>query len=64
MGAVTTLAVTVAAAVGMVSLYRFVERHKRDIEEILSGEKDQKNPGDQVIDYERDPESGVFKPKH
>ena len=65
MGAVTTLAATVAAAAGAVALYRFAERRTRSmrstIEEMrrtASGERAGK-----VIDYERDPASGVFKPK-
>lgn len=63
MGAVTTLAVTLAAAVGAVSVYRFIERQKRDFGEIFSG-RGAKADGEKVIDYERDPESGVYRQKH
>lgn len=65
MSAVTTLAATVAAAVGAVALYRYAERRTRPLRDAISemrkaakGEK----PG-AVIDYERDPESGVYKPR-
>lgn len=65
MGAVTTLAATVAAAVGAVAFYRYAERRTRPLRDAFSemrktarGEK----PG-AIIDYERDPESGVYKPK-
>jgi hypothetical protein len=62
MGAVTTLVVSVAAAAGAVAFYRFVDRQARELKGIL---KDPKARGSKkVIDYERDPESGVFRPKH
>ncbi len=63
MGAVTTLAVTLAAAVGAVGVYRFIERQKREFGEIFSGRSADAG-GEKVIDYERDPESGVYRPKH
>ena len=65
MGAVTTLAVTVAAAVGGVALYRFVDRRSRAFREIFSEARTRAGArrGEKVIDYERDPESGVYKPK-
>jgi len=65
MGAVTTLVATVAAAAGAVALYRYMDKQTRTFREILSGA--QKRAGasraDKVIDYERDPVSGVFRPK-
>lgn len=65
MSAVTTLAVTVAAAAGAVALFRFVDRRSKPLRETLAEMRRQAR-GDRpsaVIDYERDPESGVFKPK-
>ncbi len=65
MGAVTTLAVTIAAAAGGVALYRFVNRQRREFTEIFNQAKARAGgPRDgKVIDYERDPASGVYKPK-
>ncbi len=62
MGAVTTLVATVAAAAGAVALYRFVDRQARDLKDVLRDKA--KRTSDMIIDYERDPESGVYKPKH
>lgn len=62
MGAVTTLAVTVAAVAGGVALYRFVDRQAKDLRDAIRDVK--RGPADGgVIDYERDPDSGVYKPK-
>lgn len=65
MSAVTTLAVTVAAAAGAVALYKFAERRTRPlraaIDELRHAAR-RENPG-AVIEYEQDPVSGVFKPK-
>ena len=61
MGAATTLAATVAAAVGAVALYRFVDRKKREIEKLFTDPSKPSNG--KVIDFERDPESGVYRPK-
>ncbi|MEM9619963.1 MAG: hypothetical protein AAF936_18565 [Pseudomonadota bacterium] len=62
MGAVTTLVATVAAAAGAVALYRFVDRQTREFKDALRDKT--KRSSDMIIDYERDPESGVYKPKH
>lgn len=65
MSAVTTLAATVVAAVGAVALYRYAERRSRPLRNAIS-ELRRTARGDKktaVIDYEQDPESGVFKPK-
>ena len=66
MGAVTTLVATVAAAAGAVALYRFIDNKAKDFKSVLSEAKRQASgeTGKPIIDYERDPESGVFKPKH
>jgi len=66
MGAVTTLAVTIAAAAGGLALYRFVDRQRREFTEIFNEAKTRAagSRDGKVIDYERDPDSGVYKPKH
>ena len=65
MSAVTTLAVTIAAAAGAVALYRFAEKRTRPLRQAIDEIRNasQRNPSGAVIDYERDPESGVYKPK-
>lgn len=65
MGAAATLATVVAAAAGGVALYRFLEGRKRAFRDALSDVRARANArrGDKIIDYERDPESGVFRPK-
>jgi hypothetical protein len=65
MGAATTLASVIAAAVGGVALYRFLERRRRDVDELLKGANARADDRCEahIIDYERDPESGVFRPK-
>ena len=62
MGAVTTLVATVAAAAGAVALYRFVDRQARELKDVLRDKAGRdKNV---VLDYERDPDSGVYRQKH
>ena len=65
MSAVATLAATVVTAVGAVALYRFAERRSRPIRAALSEMRKTARSTDKgaVIEYEQDPESGVFKPK-
>ena len=62
MSAVTTFVATVAAAAGGVALYRYLDKKTRSLREKLS-ETVKTSRKETVIDYERDPESGVFKPK-
>lgn len=65
MSAVTTLAATVIAAAGAVALYRYAERRTRSLRKAideLRGSAKRPAPG-AIIDYERDPDSGVYKPK-
>lgn len=64
MGAVTTLAAAVAAVAGGVALYRFVDRKQREFKEIFAEARKTGARHEKVIDYERDPKTGVFKPKH
>jgi hypothetical protein len=65
MSTVATLAVTVAAAAGAVAFYKFAERRTRPlraaIDEIRKSART--SAGGAVLDYEQDPESGVFRPK-
>ncbi|PQA87814.1 hypothetical protein [Hyphococcus luteus] len=65
MSAVTTLAVTVAAAAGAVALCRYAEKRTRPLRAAIDEmRKSARAKGDgAVLDYEQDPESGVFKPK-
>ena len=62
MGAVTTLVATVAATAGIIALVRFADRQTKDLRSAIR-DVQKSAKGDPVIDYERDPESGVFKPK-
>lgn len=65
MGAVTTLVATVAAAAGAVALYRYVDNKSRAFRQSLNEvrQRARSERGGHVIDYERDPESGVYRPK-
>lgn len=65
MGAVTTLVATVAAAAGAVALYRYVDNKSRAFRESLNEvrERARAERSGRVIDYERDPASGVYRPK-
>ena len=61
MGGVATIAVTVAAAAGAVALFRYIDRQARELKEVLKDKTT--DHGVTVIDYERDPESGIFRQK-
>ena len=65
MSAVTTLAVTVAAAAGAVALFKFAERRTRPLRAAIDELRNaaRRDNAGAVIEYEQDPESGVFKPK-
>lgn len=65
MGAVTTLVATVAATVGAVALYRFVDRQAKEFRSALATAKAQHGnaASGKVLDFERDPVSGEFRPK-
>ncbi len=65
MSAVATLAVTVAAAAGAVAFYRFAERRTRPLRKVIGEIRKSQRPSSTgaIIDYEQDPESGVYKPK-
>lgn len=66
MSAVTTLAVTIAAAAGAVALCRYAEKRTRPLRAAIDEiRKTARAKGsDAVLDYEQDPDSGVFKPKN
>ncbi|MBL4619133.1 MAG: hypothetical protein JKX88_03425 [Marinicaulis sp.] len=61
MGGVATIAVTVAAAAGAVALFRYIDRHARELKEALRDKTTR--AGAKIIDYERDPERGIFRQK-
>ena len=65
MGAVATILTTIAATAGAVAAYRFVDGKRRELREFLREAQTQGRPqcGEKVVDYERDPETGVYKPK-
>lgn len=66
MSAVGTLAVTVAAAAGAVALYKFVDRRSQPLRAAFAEMKKTARGSGQgtVLDYEQDPDSGVYKPKN
>ena len=63
MGSVLTLAATVAAAAGAVAAYRFIDRRRGGLGDFLRGGRGRPENEDAVIDYEKDPETGVFRPR-
>lgn len=64
MSAVTTVVATVAAAAGAVALFKFAERRTRPLRQaIREVKKSAAKSSGAVIDYEQDPDSGVFRPK-
>ncbi len=64
MSAVTTIVATVAAAAGAVAFVRFAERRTRNLRRaIVEVKKSAAKSRGAVLDYEQDPESGVFRPK-
>ncbi|MAW78875.1 MAG: hypothetical protein CMI63_01450 [Parvularcula sp.] len=63
MSAVTTIVATVAAAAGAVALVRFAERRTRPLRQAINEvKKSAAKSNGAVIEYEQDPESGVFRP--
>lgn len=65
MSAVTTLVATVAVAAGAVALFRLAEKRTRPLRSAIDEMRRTARDGSPgaVIDYEQDPDSGVFKPK-
>ena len=66
MSAVTTVLATVAATAGAIALYRFIDSRSKELRDVLSGQDANKQDGShqKIIDFERDPVSGAFRPKH
>ncbi len=62
MGGVLTAAATIAAAVGAVAAYRYIDRRRQDFTDILRRVGDREQRG-KVIDCEQDPETGVYRPR-
>lgn len=65
MSAVATVAATIVAAAGAVAVYRYMDKKTRafrdavrDVHDRARGEAEGR-----VLDYERDPSSGVYRPK-
>lgn len=48
---------------GAVALYRFGLRKAGDMRRAIDGLRGARGPGGEVLDFERDPETGVFKSK-
>jgi predicted nucleic-acid-binding protein len=63
MGGVLTIAATVAAAAGAVAAFRFIERRRQDLSDLLDSAKGDKSGDAKTVDYERDPETGVYRPR-
>jgi len=65
MGAVTAIVTTIVATAGAVALYRFIDGKTREFRGILAEARKtaERGPVRPVIDYERDPATGVYKPR-
>lgn len=48
---------------GAVALYRFGKRRADELVRAIDGFRGARGPAGDVIDYERDPATGVFRPK-
>lgn len=64
MGALTGLVVSVAAISGVVALTRALERRGLDARRQFNARRRGERGDAAVIDFERDPASGVFVPKN
>lgn len=66
MGGVAAVVTTVVATVGAVALYRFVDAKRRELRDVLAEAREataSAKRAEPVIDYERDRETGVYRPK-
>ncbi len=61
MSGVLTAAATIAAAVGAAAAIRFIDRRRRDLGDVIRRVNDREDS--QVIECERDPETGVYRPR-
>lgn len=48
---------------GAVALYRFGARKADELKRAIDSLRGERGPAGEVIDFERDPVTGVFKPK-
>jgi hypothetical protein len=48
---------------GAVALYRFGKRKADDLMRAIDELRGERGPAGEILDYERDPATGVFKPK-
>jgi hypothetical protein len=58
---VASIAVGLAAAAGAIAVYRVVERRVAKLRKALRGER--RNAEGVVLDFERDPQTGIFRRK-
>lgn len=69
MSAVAALAATVVAAVGAVAAYRYIDGRARAVRDAVdelrrhAAGRAGEDVDPRTIDYERDPSSGVYRPK-
>lgn len=62
MGGVIGLAATVAAAAGAVAAIKFLDKRRGDAAELIRRRVRRKGDAP-IIDCERDPQTGVYRPK-
>jgi len=62
MSGVLTLAASVAAAAGAVAAYRFVEKRRKQVGDALERAGVRRRQS-KIIECERDPETGVYRPR-
>ena len=63
MGGVAAIVTTVVATASAVALFRFAESKRQEIKDMLNQARRAGDRDREIIDYERDPETGVYKPK-
>ena len=64
MGALTGIIAGVAAVAGVAALYRLAERRARALRDAIEAARGPRpQPGEPVIDFERDPATGVYRAK-
>ncbi|MEO1252394.1 MAG: hypothetical protein AAFW81_08620 [Pseudomonadota bacterium] len=63
MGGVLTLAVSVVAAAGAVAAFRYLERKRSEVETLMRKSARAARGDVKTLDYERDPATGVFRPR-
>lgn len=65
MSSVLTLAVSVAAAAGAIAAIRFVDRKQRELKDVFKPAEAKAGSDEDrlILDYERDPATGVYRPE-